>query len=135
MHRSYVSRSGRLAALLAAAACSRIIDLSGYRFPPLPPDAPVTVVDGRQMTRQELDALLRTHHVLTRHFQRIPPGDGFEEDLAKAVEEAKGIARRQGGNTVLYLEDSELLATIMQDVRYASPGGTITFYTLRTKDG
>jgi len=116
------------------AACNQVIPLTQYKYPPRPPGAEIELIDARHMERPELQRVFDEYDVIARFHQTVRSGDRYEADVASKVEEATSTARERGGHALLYTEDSELIATIFQDVGYAGPDDRLVMYILRRKE-
>ncbi len=87
------------------------------------------------MSRTELERVFGEHQVLSRVHYLLRSGDHRQGDFDKALAKGQEEARKSGGNVIIYTEDSQLVATIMQDVRYAGPEGTLVIYIMRKRAG
>jgi hypothetical protein len=116
------------------AACAPSVDLSPYQFPRTPDDVEIRVIDARTVARPELERVLRDHYVLARFNAHVRGGDDREEQIARAVEKGKSVVRTKGGRVLVYTDDSQLIAAIMQDARFAGPSDAIVMYVLRPRE-
>lgn len=116
------------------AGCNNVIPLTQYKYPPRSVDAEVELIDGRGMTRPELQRRLDGYDVIARFHTLVRSGDRYEDDVAATVEEAKVTTRQRGGQALLYIHDSEMIAAIYQDVHYAGPSDRLVMYILRRKE-
>ncbi len=114
--------------------CTNVISLSRFNYPPRPPDAPVELIDVRNMERPAVQRVLTEYDVLARFHALTRQGDRYEESVAEIVENAKADVRERGGHALLYTHDSETIAAIYQDVKYAGPSDALVMYILRRKD-
>jgi len=89
----------------------------------------VRVIDARTLDRAQTEAVLEQHNVIGRFDVRVPQR-GFEEKLAIEVEKGKQRALSAGGNVLMYTDDSELIAVIKHDARYAGAPDAITMYVM-----
>jgi hypothetical protein len=124
------------AVLLVTTACSPIVWMRPYGpgdFRPLLDSKPIRLVDGRNMSRAELEAVIEEHRVLARFHTRLPNRGDHEEAVKAELEKAKRIARTAGGDAVLYLEDSSIMGVIFQNARYAGPPNAFVMYILRRR--
>ncbi len=134
MKRRVVRLTMMLGCCAVFAACTAVIPLTQYTYPPRSVDAEVELIDGRDMPRPDLQRRLDGYDVIARFHTTVRSGDHYEEDVASKVEEAKATARERGGHALLYLHDSEIMATIYQDVHYAGPADRLVIYILRRKE-
>ncbi len=114
-------------------ACGNYVHLTTYEFPERPDSAEVEVIDGTAFSRAELERVVREYHILARYHSHVPRGESGERRLAKSLEKGKGRARELGGDALFYTVNSELVATIVQDARYAGPDDAVVVYILRRK--
>ncbi|NIM52642.1 MAG: hypothetical protein GTO22_25925 [Gemmatimonadales bacterium] len=125
-----------LTALLVApalAACSKVVYLSPQRYSRLPGDAEIRIIDATDMSRSEIEGVLGDHEILARYSARVRAGNGYRERLGKVLEEGKQRARDVGGDVLLHTRNSELIATIVRDARYAGASDAVVIYVLRSK--
>ena len=116
-------------------ACNPLVPLTQARFGRLPDSEEIEIIDATRMSRTELERTIGEHQMLSRVHYRLRSGDRRQGDFDKALAKGQKEARKSGGNVILYTEDSQLVATIMQDVRYAGPEGTLVIYIMRIVDG
>ncbi len=123
-----------LVLVLSLGACTKTIRLSNYNFPPRTDSAEVELIDARAMSRQQLDQVLQVYDVLARNHVLVRTGDRYENDVAEKVEAQKPMVRGLGGHALLYTHNSQVIAAIMQDARYAGPDDRLVVYALRRKE-
>lgn len=114
------------------AACSNIVPLTEARYPWTHDTVTVRTIDARGMSRAELEDVLRPLEFIGRFGLRLRHNDEFEEKLAEALDESKAQIKRLGADVLLYTDDSELVAAIAQDARYAGLAYDIVVYVLRS---
>ena len=120
---------------VALTACNPLVPLSQARYDRLLDSEEIEVIDGALMSRTELERVFGEHQVLSRVHYLLRSGDHRQGDFDKALAKGQEEARKSGGNVIIYTEDSQLVATIMQDVRYAGPEGTLVIYIMRKRPG
>jgi len=120
--------------LFVLAGCAPVVSLTQYKYPPRAADAEVMRIDARTMERPELQRVLNDYDVIARFHKPVRSGDRYEADVASKVAEAESTVRGLGGHAILYTEDSEVIATIFQDVAYAGPDDRLIMYVLRRKE-
>jgi hypothetical protein len=130
MHRTLVVFSGVALVALAAQGCLNLIPLDPGYYPAVLDTGEVRIVDARGMERAQVETLLREHHLVARFDVRIPRSADFEQCLAEEVEKGKARALAAGGNTLMYTDDSQLIAIIKTDARYAGAANAITMYVM-----
>lgn len=118
---------------LVCAACANTVSLSDARFPRMASDTEVEVIDGSGMSRPELERTFAQFDVIARAHAMVAPE--ATDRLERELEKAKGHARGVGGDTILWLLDSQQVAVIMQDVRYAGPDDAVVMYLMLRKGG
>ena len=116
---------------VALTACNPLVPLSQARYDRLLDSEEIEVIDATLMSRTELERALGEHQMLGRVHYQLRSGNRRQGDFDKALAKGLEAARRSGGNVILHTEDSQLVATIMQDVRYAAPEGTLVIYIMR----
>lgn len=125
--------AGSLVAALALAGCSPVVHLTPERLQALPETAEVTVIDGRNMSRGELESLLAEYRILARFHKTVFGDEDLEAKVQQAVEQAQATVRQVGCNILLYTLDSELVATVMRDAHFVGPPDAIVMYAMREK--
>lgn len=120
--------------LIALTGCSQVISLTQYNYPPRPADAEVIQIDARNMERPEVQRIFDEYDVIARFHKTVRSGDRYEADVASKVEDAESTVRNRGGHAVLFTENSEMIAAILQDVAYAGPDDRLIMYVLRRKE-
>lgn len=123
-------------AVTVAAACSPVVWMGPYRaggFGPLDDSAQVHLIDGRDMRRAELEAVLDEHFLLARLHRQLPYRGDRQRAVQKELEKALPLIRRSGGDAALYLEDSAIMGVIFRDARYAGPPEALVIYIMRRK--
>ena len=88
------------------------------------------VIDARSMDRTDLERVLDEHLLIGRFDVSIPEGDEFEQSLVEEVEKAKPKVLTAGGRVLMYTDNSELIAVLKQNARYAGAMGAITMYVM-----
>ena len=83
--------------------------------------------------RWELEGVLREHEILARFHAMVTSSEQDDEELARELEKKKPEARLLGGSVLMYTRDSELVATIAHDARYAGRSGAVVIYVLRRR--
>jgi hypothetical protein len=124
-----------LLVVAATMGCSNLVPLSQGRYAPLSDTVEVQVIDARDMTRERLERVLNEHEMIARFDARPRSGGDVESELADALEKGKRKAREAGGSVLLYTDDSELIATIVRDARFAGAPDAVTMYVLRRRGG
>ena len=120
---------------VVALGCSGMVMLTDARYVSQFDTVEVQVIDARDMTRAQVEHVLDEHDMIGRFDARVPDGDDFERDLAAAVEKGRRRVLQAGGNVLLYTDDSELIAIIAHDARYAGAPDAITMYALLRRGG
>ena len=117
-------------AALAVNACTGVVPLEAGHYPPMLDTGEVHVIDARGMERSRVEQLLEQHYVIARFDVRVPQGDAFEQRLADKVEQQKTKALSSGGNVLMFTDNSEMIAVIKRDARYAGASDAITMYVM-----
>lgn len=117
-------------AVLFAYGCSNVVYLDAGNFPAQLDTAEVRVIDAREMDRAGLERVLEEHHLVGRFDLSIPEEDDFEQRLDQELEKAKPKVLNAGGRVLMYTDNSELIAVMKRDARYAGALGAITMYVL-----
>ena len=115
---------------LLAYGCSSVVPLDQGYYPAQLDTGDVQVIDARGMTRANIERVLEEHHLIGRFDKSIPAGDDFEQKLQQKVEEGKATVLKAGGRVLMYTDNSELIAVMKQDARFAGASGSITMYVL-----
>ena len=112
-------------------SCSNVVPLgAGYHAPILVPTE-VEVIDANDFDRAEMSRLLNNYAILSRFDVTVIAGDDYDAALAKALEKAKIKTLAAGGRTLMYTENSELVAVIKRDARFAGSSEAIVMYVLQ----
>lgn len=122
--------------VLVTAACSPVVWMGSHGlrdFEPLLDSRPIRLIDGRNMSRPALEAVIAEHYVLARLHYNMPNRGDREEAVKRQLEKAERLVRSAGGDAVLYLEDSAIMGVIFQDARYAGPPNALVMYILRRR--
>jgi hypothetical protein len=82
------------------------------------------------MERAGFERTLNEHLLIARFDVRVPQSANFEQRLADEVEKGKSKALSVGGNVLMYTDNSEMIAVIKQDARYAGAHDAITMYVM-----
>lgn len=133
MSRTQVVMLGVVLAAAVAQGCTGVVPLAPGYYPAMLDTGEVRTIDARALTRAQTEAVLEQHNVIGRFDVRIPRR-GYEEKLAVAVEKGKQRALRSGGNVLMYTDNSELIAVIKRDARYAGGPDMITMYVMLPRD-
>ena len=120
---------------LSLLGCGNLVLLSEATYPVLWDTATVEVIDATGLSRADLEQVLSESEVLARFHTLSPSGDSGALD-ASELEKAKTTARTLGANVVLFTKDSETIAAIKQDARFAGPTdpGAVVFYAMRKRN-
>jgi len=116
--------------LSLVAACTSVVSLDPGHFPSRLPSESVRVVDARELDRGRLERILEEHYTIGRFDISIPGGDDFERKLEEAVENGKRRVLASGGNVLLFTDQSDMLAVLKRDARYAGSPDAITMYVM-----
>ena len=116
--------------LFAAQGCSTMVQLEAGHYPPMLDTGDVRVIDARGMGREQIENILNEHSVIGRFDVMIPRNEDLEPRLTEEVEKGKPKALAAGGNVLMYTDDSEMVAVIMRNARYAGAPNAITMYVL-----
>ena len=130
MRRTLAVVSGVAIVALVAYGCSSVVSLTPGHFPAQPDTGEVQIIDARTMDRTGIERVLAEHYLIGRFDATIPRGDDYEQRLLEEVEKGKTRALRSGGRTLMYTDDSELIAVMKQDARFAGASDAITMYVL-----
>jgi hypothetical protein len=117
-------------AVLLASGCSTVVPLAEGFFPAQLDTAEVHVIDARGMDRTGIERVLDEHFLVGRFDVSIPEGDDFEQRLNQEVEKAKSRVLEAGGRVLMFTDNSELIAVMKQNARYAGATGAITMYVM-----
>jgi hypothetical protein len=117
-------------AVLFAYGCSSVVPLDGGFYTAQLDTGEVHVIDARGMDRSGLERVLDEHLLVGRFDVSIPEGDEFEQNLVEEVEKAKPKVLNAGGRVLMYTDNSELIAVLKQNARYAGAMGVITMYVM-----
>jgi hypothetical protein len=129
MSRTSVVLLGIALVAVVAHGCTGVVPLAPGYYPAMLDTGEVRVIDARTLDRAQTEAVLEQHNVIGRFDVRVPQR-GFEEKLAIEVEKGKQRALSAGGNVLMYTDDSELIAVIKHDARYAGAPDAITMYVM-----
>jgi len=124
---------GSALAVLSLSGCSNVVEFTRARPPALNETVEVTAIDGRSMTRTELESLAAEYQFMARWSVTVHGDEDYEEKLQQAVEKAKAKTRALGYRVLFYTDDSERVAIVMQNVKYAGLQGEVVMYALREK--
>jgi hypothetical protein len=117
-------------AVLFAYGCSSVVPLAEGFYPTQLDTGEVHVIDARGMDRSGLERVLDEHLLVGRFDVSIPEGDEFEQSLVEEMEKAKPKVLNAGGRVLMYTDNSELIAVMKQNARYAGAMGAITMYVM-----
>lgn len=117
-------------AVLFAYGCSSVVPLAEDFYPAQLDTGEVHVIDARGMDRSSLERVLDEHLLVGRFDVSIPEGYEFEQSLIEEVEKAKPKVLSAGGRVLMYTDNSELIAVLKQNARYAGAMGAITMYVM-----
>ncbi len=122
-----------LVVVLALLGCGNIVHLTQARYPELLDTTTVDIIDATEFSRTDFERTLGDYEIIARYHKLIPEHSDQDAALATETEKAKRTARMLGGNVVMYTRDSETIATIKQDGRYAGPAEpeAVVFYIMR----
>ncbi len=124
---------GSVLATFALVGCGKGVYLGGQAYAALPDSVAVRIIDATGMTRGELEGVLREHEILARFHAMVTSSEQDDEELARELEKTKPEARLLGGSVLMHTRDSELVATIAHDARYAGRSGAVVIYVLRRR--
>lgn len=130
MSRSLAALGGLVTVVLIANGCSNVVRLAEGYYPPMLDTGEVRVIDARGMERAGFERTLNEHLLIARFDVRIPQSADFEQRLAEEVEKGKSKALTAGGNVLMYTDESEMIAVIKRDARYAGAQDAITMYVM-----
>jgi uncharacterized protein YheU (UPF0270 family) len=116
--------------VLFAYGCSSVLPLDKGHYPAQLDTGEVQVIDARRMDRTGLERVLEEHYLVGRYDVSIRDGDDFEQRLNHEVEKAKPRVLNAGGRVLMYTDNSELIAVMKRDARYAGAIGAITMYVM-----
>ena len=122
--------SGIAVVALISFSCANVVALDAGFFPTQLDTGEVHVIDARSMQRTGVERVLDEHYVIGRFDVSIPVGDDFEQRLLEQVTKATPRVLQSGGRVLMYTDNSELIAVIKHDARYAGALGAITMYVL-----
>ncbi len=112
-------------------SCSNIVPLgAGYHAPILVPTE-VDVIDGNDFDREAMTRLLNDYEIISRFDVIVRAGNDYDAALAEELEKAKKKTLEAGGRTLMYTENSELVAVIKRDARFAGSSEGIVMYVLQ----
>ncbi len=116
---------------IVLSSCSNVVPLgAGYHAPILVPTE-VEVIDANDFDRAEMSRLLNNYAIISRFDVMVIAGDDYDAALAKELEKAKKKALASGGRTLMYTENSELVAVIKRDARFAGSSEGVVMYVLQ----
>ena len=116
---------------IVLSSCSNVVPLgAGYHAPILVPTE-VEVIDANDFDRAEMSRLLNNYAIISRFDVTVIAGDDYDAALAKALEKAKTKALAAGGRTLMYTENSELVAVIKRDARFAGSSEGVVMYVMQ----
>ncbi len=124
---------GSVLVTLALVGCGKAVYLGGQAYAALPDSVAVRIIDATGVTRRELEGVLREHEILARFHVMVTSSEHYDEELARELEKKTAEARLLGGRVLMHTRDSELVATIAHDARYAGPSGAVVIYVLRRR--
>ena len=120
-------------AILLVTGCSNVIHFTSGRPTSLDERTEVTVIDGRDMSRAELESVAREYEFMARWGKRVFGAEDYEDKLQAEVEEAVVKTRELGYRVLFFTDDSEAIAIVLQDARAAGRPGDIIMYALRER--
>jgi len=124
---------GSAMAVLSLCGCSNVVHFTTGRPAGLDETAEVTTIDGRNMTRAELESLAAEYQFMARWSVSVFGDEDYEQKLEQAVEKAKAKTRDLGYRVLFYTDDSETVANVVQDARVAGQPGEMIMYALRER--
>ncbi|UCD25005.1 MAG: hypothetical protein JSW51_03525 [Gemmatimonadota bacterium] len=124
---------GSALAMLLVTGCSNVVHFTSGRPSSLDERTEVTVIDGRNMSRAELESVAREYEFMARWGKRVFGDEDYEDKLQAQVDEAVGKTRELGYRVLFYTDDSEAVAIVLQDARAAGRSGDIVLYALRQR--
>ena len=130
MLRAITCLSCAILVLLVLHGCMGVVPLAPGYYPAILDTGEVHVIDARGMQRSQVERVLEQHHVIARFYVRLRQRADFEELLAEEVEKGKPKALDAGGNVLMLTDDSEMIAVIKQDARYAGALDAVTMYVM-----
>ena len=130
MHRTSAVLSGLALVAIVAYGCTSVVPLTEGHYPAQLDTGEVQLIDAREMERTDIERVLAEHFIVGRFDVSIPGGDDFEQRLQVEVEKGKERVLKAGGRVLMYTDNSELIAIMKQDARYAGASGAITMYAL-----
>ena len=130
MLRALAMLSGIVLVALVAHGCTGVVPLADGYYPALLDTGEVRVIDARRMDRAQVERVLDEHRVIARFDVLIRQGADFEQNVTAEVEKGKATTLKSGGNVLMYTDNSELIAVIKRDARYAGAPDAITMYVM-----
>ncbi len=124
---------GSALAVLSLCGCSNIVHFTAGRPSALDETVEVTAIDGRSMTRAELESLAAEYQFMARWSVNVFGAEDYEEKFQQAVEKAKAKTRELGYRVLFYTGDSETVAIVMQNANLAGTPGEVIMYALQEK--
>ena len=130
MLRTLAVVAGIVFVALVAHGCMSVVPLSEGFYPAQLDTGEVQVIDARTMERTSIERILDAHYVIGRFDVSIPDGQNFEQVLTDEVKKGEARALNAGGRVLMYTDDSDMIAVIKRDARYAGAQGAITMYVM-----
>ncbi len=124
---------GSALAVLSLSGCSNVVHFTAGRPSALVETVEVTAIDGRSMTRAELESLAAEYQFMVRWSVNVFGAEDYEEKFQQAVEKAKVKTRELGYRVLFYTGDSETVAIVMQNANLAGTPGEVIMYALQEK--
>ena len=124
---------GSTLAVLSLCGCSNIVHFTTGRPAALDETVEITAIDGRDMSRAELESLAAEYQFMARWSVSVFGDEDYEEKLSQAVEKAKVKTRELGYRILFYTDDSETVAIVVQNANIAGQPGEMILYALRER--
>ena len=120
-----------LLAGVALSSCSRAVPLGSGYYQPILDSTEVEVIDANDFDREEMTRLLNDYEIISRFDVTVIVGGDYDAALAKELEKAKTRTLAAGGRTLMYTENSELVAVIKRDAHFAGSSEGIVMYVMQ----